>query len=217
MKLKSFQGGFDKNFSYLIWCEESGDAAIIDPAVEILPIIEEIESNNLVLGKILITHTHNDHIQFLDDLIYEFPLVQICGHPEPLKKISHGYRPLDHYENLSIGGEMITVLHTPGHYGDSLCYWNLSKKQLFTGDTMFVGRTGRTISTNSCISKLYESVYNILLKLPLDTMIYPGHHYGHIPNISLSNNIKLSSFFQCTSKNEFINVMKNYEKNRNRG
>ena len=68
MRVKSFLGGFDKNFCYLIWCNETREAAIIDPAVEISTILEIIELENLKLRKIIITHTHHDHIQYLQDL-----------------------------------------------------------------------------------------------------------------------------------------------------
>ena len=72
MIIKTFQGGFDKNLSYLIWCKKTKIAAIIDPAVEINPILEEINKNNLQLSKIFITHTHHDHIAFLDDFLTDF-------------------------------------------------------------------------------------------------------------------------------------------------
>ena len=109
---------------------------------------------------------------------------------------------------------MIICLDTPGHYHDSMCFWNKKSKSLFTGDTMFVGRTGRTISKTSNIRQLYNSVYDVLLNLPLDTIIYPGHHYGYTKSISIKDNIILSKFFSCTSFEEFQKVMNNFEANR---
>ena len=70
MKIKSFQGGFDKNFCYLLWCDETKFAAIVDPSVNITPVIEFIERSNLILSKILITHTHHDHILYLNEYIH---------------------------------------------------------------------------------------------------------------------------------------------------
>ena len=67
MNIESFQGGYDKNFSYLIWCEKTKLAAIIDPAVDSIKILEKINQLNLTLIKILITHTHHDHYQYLTD------------------------------------------------------------------------------------------------------------------------------------------------------
>ena len=76
---------------------------------------------------------------------------------------------------------------------------------------MFVGRTGRTVCPKSNINDLYDSIYNIILKLPMQTIIYPGHHYGYTPNITLKENISISPFFQCSNKNQFLKVMKEYE------
>ena len=62
MIIKSFQGGYDKNFCYIVHCKKTKYAAIIDPSVEINPVVEYLTINDLVLDKIIITHTHGDHI-----------------------------------------------------------------------------------------------------------------------------------------------------------
>ena len=214
MKIKTFQGGFDKNFSYLIWCESNRTAAIVDASVNISEIIENIEIKGLRLEKILITHTHTDHIQFLSDILFQFPQAQPCGYEYPEIDFGNDYRKLEHHEIITIGSEIFTTIHTPGHYSDSLCFWNKNQNCLFTGDTMFVGRTGRTISEKSSISHLYDSIYNKILTLPKHTIIYPGHNYGYTPSITLNENISLSPFFQCSNKEEFIKVMKNFEDGR---
>jgi len=214
MKIKSFQGGFDKNFSYLIWCEATNITAIIDASVNMVEINEFIKAHDLLVEKVFITHTHSDHIRFIDDILFQYPQVQLCGYEKLEIKSRNHWRKLMHHEIIPLGSEMITSIHTPGHYPDSLCYWNKKEKILFTGDTMFIGRTGRTVDAKSNISHLYHSIYNKILKLPLETIIYPGHHYGYTPNLSLKKNIVLSPFFQCLSEDEFIKVMAEYEKNR---
>ena len=125
------------------------------------------------------------------------------------------YLALNDNTTIKIGELKILSIHTPGHYFDSICY--LVENVLFTGDTLFVGRTGRTISDGSNIEDLYESVYNKLLKLPGDTHIYPGHDYGEVPSISLKENKKISDLLQAENKEEFINKMIHYEKNRKIG
>ena len=122
MIIKTFQGGFDKNLSYLIWCEKTKIAAIIDPAVEINPILEEINKNNLQLSKIFITHTHHDHIAFLDDFYYLFPNIQILVHSK-LKGDYYNIQ-IEHNQIITVGEELIICLYTPGHYYDSICFWN---------------------------------------------------------------------------------------------
>ena len=212
MNVKYFIGGYDKNICYLVWCDESKYAAIIDPSVEINPILEFIESKNLILDKILITHSHHDHIKFLEDFLNRFNLIKVYISHLSSKKIK--CLSLSDNQIINIGTEMFTVLETPGHYYDSVCFWNSKNKMIFTGDTMFIGRTGRVLSEKSCIKNLYHSIYNILLKLPNDTIIYSGHDYGYKICDSIKNNIDSSKFFTCENLDDFKLVMKNFEKNR---
>ena len=85
---------------------------------------------------------------------------------------------------------------------------------LFTGDTIFIGRTGRTVSAKSNIEDLYHSVYNIILELPHDTKIFPGHHYGYKQSATISENIECSNFFNAKSFEEFKKIMNDFESNR---
>ena len=212
MKIKTFQGGFDKNLSYLIWCESTRISGIVDASVELTEILECIEANNLIMEKVFVTHTHFDHIQFLDKFLNLYPKIIVYAYSKTERDLGNNYQPLEHHENISIGKELFTVLYTPGHFPDSICLWNIEEKHIYTGDTMFVGRTGRTISKQSNISDLYQSVYSILLKLPEDTIIFPGHHYGFQKQVTIIENIRNSTFFQCASEQEFIDVMDIFEK-----
>lgn len=212
MKVEYFLGGYDKNLSYLLWCNKTKHAALIDPAVEISPIIEYISTHDLILNKILITHSHFDHIKYLYDIINHFNNVKIYIHHE--SKVDIDFISLSHNQIINVGTDIINVLLTPGHYYDSVCFWNQEDRLVFTGDTMFIGRTGRVINPKSNIEDLYDSIYNILLKLPHNTQILPGHHYGYKMFDTISNNIDSSSFFQCDSLKMFKIVMQKYEKNR---
>ena len=216
MNVKRFQGGYDKNFCYVVSCDETKMAAIIDPSVEINPVIEYIESNNLILDKVLITHTHHDHIYYLGDFINLYPLMKVYASANARLPKTVDFKKIEHNDVVMVGKHFILSLFTPGHYIDSICYWVKSQNIIFTGDTMFVGRTGRTISSGSNLKDLYYSTYDILLKLPSDTVIFPGHHYGFRKNITLRENMKLSNFFQCKSFSEFDKVMQNFEKSRKR-
>ena len=216
MKIKYFIGGYDKNISYLIWCSKTKSAAVIDPAVDPTDIIDFIIYNQLKLEIILITHSHFDHIKYLKEFIFYNNNIHIyvskkTKHPK-LKKENK----ISHNQTIKLGNEEITCLQTPGHLNDSVSYWIPKNKMIFTGDTMFIGRTGRVVSKESNINELYDSIYNILLKIPLDTIIYSGHNYGKKIFANIKYNIENSSFFRCDSLNEFKIVMKNYEKNKNK-
>ena len=175
MQIKTFQGGFDKNFSYLIWCEKTKIASIIDPAVQIHPMVETINQYNLILDKILITHTHHDHIAYIHDFIDLYPNISNYCYNSPVNA-DFNYTGLSHNQVTAIGNDILIAIHTPGHFIDSMCFWNKKDNFIFTGDTMFVGRTGRTVSNLSNIKDLYQSTYKKLLtlsKLFSSISIYP--------------------------------------------
>ena len=213
MQVKTFQGGFDKNLSYLVWRDETKYAGLIDASVEPLEILEFIESHNLILEKILITHTHHDHIHYLSDFLYKYPMINVYLHSNPINK-PNSFIPLEHNQVITIGNSLFTTLHTPGHFADSVSFWNKEEHLIFTGDTIFIGRTGRTVSNHSDINDLYDSVYNIIFSIPEETMILPGHHYGYSQKETLRFNKETSKFFQCNDKDEFKKVMEEFEKNR---
>ena len=215
IQIRHFIGGYDKNLSYLIWCHKSKKTAIVDPAVKIEPIINFINKNNLKLEKILITHSHSDHIQYLKDILlrYNYKLEIYISEKTKI----NDFKLSNHISNnqiIDLGFEQIQCLYTPGHYYDSTCFWSIKNNIIFTGDTMFIGRTGRTIHKGSNINDLYDSIYNTLLKLPLETMIFSGHDYGKTKFDTIGNNIKNSNFFSCKNFEEFLLVMNNYEKSR---
>jgi glyoxylase-like metal-dependent hydrolase (beta-lactamase superfamily II) len=213
MKIIAFEGGYDKNLSYLIWCNSTKIASIIDPSVRIDDMLTEIKNNNLKLNSIFITHSHQDHIAYLNDFIKLYPNIIIYINNNSELNLPEIMR-IENNQKIKVGNSIITCLSTPGHFYDSMCFWNQKSKILFTGDTIFVGRTGRVVSQRSNIEDLYNSIYNIILKLPLDTTIYPGHNYGLKNKISIQNNITISNFFKSKNLQEFINTMENFEKTR---
>ena len=212
--IRSFKGGYDNNLNYLISCMRTGNQLIVDASVSMDQIKPFINKRGLIA--IFITHTHGDHVAYLDEYIENFSDLVIMVHKNSEKKIKSDYvKPVKHGDIISIGQLNLEVYYTPGHYSDSVCYY--LDGVLFTGDTLFVGRTGRTISEGSDIKKLYESVYNKILSLPGNTIIYPGHDYGPKMSISLEENISISPLLQATDEDDFIKRMANYEKNRKIG
>ena len=211
--VQTFKGGFDNNFSYIITCLRTGYEIIIDAAIELDKLQPFLKSIPSVL---FITHTHHDHIKYINSYIENFPDIKIVGNPKSKSNYgSERFVSVNDNMTIKIGKLKIQSIHTPGHYFDSICY--LIEDVIFTGDTLFVGRTGRTISSGSNIDELYESVYNKLLKLPDETHIYPGHDYGKVPSITMKENKKISDLLQAKNKEDFKNKMVHYEKNRKTG
>ena len=205
--IRTFRGGYDNNFSYLVSCMQSGIQFLIDASIsldEIKPYI------NQHLDALLITHTHGDHIAYLDEILNEYPNAKYIGYKNLIHKSNkYEFSPVNDQDRILLGKINIKIIHTPGHFPDSLCY--VMENIIFTGDTLFVGRTVRTISTNASTKDLYFSVYDKILSLPGNTLIYPGHDYGEKPTISLKDNIKLSPLLQAKSEKDFIERMADYE------
>ena len=210
MKIWTFEGGFDKNLTYLFSDGDAYEATIVDAAVPLSALLPTVEQNSLLPSKLLVTHTHFDHTAHLDEYAAAFPKAEVCV------TNSSGRWPnelaLSDGDAVKVGGLTVTALHTPGHTQDSTCY--LAENVLFSGDTIFVGRTGRTISTGSDTRQLYRSISKKLLTLPEITVIYPGHDYGPVQKITLKKNIEMSPLLQSTDEDDFVRRMDDYEKSR---
>ena len=119
--IHSFKGGFDNNFSYLLTCMRTGKEIIVDAAIRLETIKPFIKS---FPSAILVTHTHKDHIEYINTYIENFPEIKIIGHPESID-IFDKNRFISVSDNslIKIGNLQLKVIYTPGHYFDSICYF----------------------------------------------------------------------------------------------
>ena len=212
--IRSFKGGYDDNLTYLVSCMRTGNQFLVDASIQLKEIDGFINKRGLIA--LFITHTHGDHIAYLDEYIDAFPSLVVMVYKESEHKINCDYiKPVKQNDIVTVGQLTVEILYTPGHYNDSICYY--LDGVLFTGDTLFVGRTGRTISKGSDIKKLYKSVYDTILDLPESTMIYPGHDYGPKMSITIKENISISPLLRAEDEDDFIKRMAQYEATRSIG
>ena len=212
--IRSFKGGYDDNLTYLASCMRTGNQFLVDASVPLAQIDGFINKRGLIA--LFITHTHGDHIAFLEEYLEAFPNLVVMIYKESESKIKCDYiKPVKEGDIVTVGQLSVEVYYTPGHYNDSVCYY--LDGVLFTGDTLFIGRTGRTISEGSDIKKLYKSVYNTILELPHTTIIYPGHDYGPKMSMTIKENFSISPLLQAVDEDEFIERMAEYEANRTIG
>jgi len=208
--LRAFVGGYDKNITYIIQPYESDQLWAVDASVPIEKI--PLKLRNKISG-ILITHTHGDHVAYMDEYISENPELNLFIYKDSsFPRFSSHTRKISNGDVINLGHIQIKVLHTPGHYPDSCCF--LLNDSLFTGDSVFIGRTGRTISYGSNVRTLYESVYKKILTLPQNIIIFPGHDYGPKPYCSINENIKISPLLQAKNEDDFVKRMEEYEQRR---
>lgn len=175
--------GYDDNFSYVL--HDGEKAAIVDPSGDIEKVFVVIEKKQLQPVAILITHSHFDHVDKLDEALEKYD-VPVYMHKDAHARIRTfaEVRTVDEKDTIEIGTMRVQVLHTPGHISDALCFYIPNERILITGDTLFVEGCGR-VGNERDAETLYESLGR-LAALPGETQVFPGHDYGSTPHSSIA-------------------------------
>ena len=181
-------GNFAVN-SYLIHDASTKKCIIIDPGQEPFPVIQYIENHQLQPLFVVNTHGHIDHIEGNGELCDHFSIQVMIGEgdapmlTDPKKNLSHFhgtpvYSPaaggiLHDGDQLDIGESKIRIMETPGHSPGSISL--LFDDSIICGDVLFSGSIGRTDFPGASYDTLMRTLHEKLLKLPDDTVVYPGH------------------------------------------
>ena len=172
-----FKQVFDKKsstYTYLIASAKGREAVIIDPVIEnVDSYIALLNELDLKLVKVIDTHIHADHITGASKLKKVTNCSTIMGEHTPADTVEIKVKD---EEIIKIDQIEIKAMYTPGHTSDSYSF--LMNKYLFSGDTLLINGTGRTDFQNGSSKDAYNSLFNKLLKLPDDTLLYPGHDYN---------------------------------------
>ena len=185
-------------YTYLLGCEQTGQAVLIDPVVSAidrdLAVINEL---GLTLAYTLDTHIHADHITAALELKKKVGSKIAAPAFDRLPCTDHGIKE---DRQFLIGSIEIQPLHTPGHTDGHFSY-RLGER-VFTGDALLIDGCGRTDFQNGDAPTLYKSVREKLFALPEDTLVYPGHDY---------QNRRVSSIAQEKSRNPRLGEQKTLE------
>ena len=173
MKVIPLPCSFD-NYSYLVVCEQSGTAAVVDPT-EAYPAWKKAEQLAVDIKMVLCTHHHQDHIGGLADLLAEQPDLKVYGHSSDYRRIPGLTHPLKDGDVVTLGAQKAEVIHTPGHTAGSVCYH--FDDHVLTGDTLFGAGCGRLFEGDA--KEMYNSLGKIRV-LPKETKIYFGHEYTEL-------------------------------------
>jgi glyoxylase-like metal-dependent hydrolase (beta-lactamase superfamily II) len=212
--LETLGNGFDRNLCYVFGCSLTGEGALIDAGIRTERVLAVFEARGLRPTALLLTHSHGDHLSEAPEFLRRTRARVYSFDPDVRKRLAEAdVYPLSDGAELRVGEERLEVLHTPGHSPDSCCF--RCGDVLFTGDTLFVGRTGRTLGPGASTRELYRSVAR-LKKLPPHTVLYPGHDYGDAPTSTLGRELGLNAFLKAGTEEEFVRVMEEYERNRRR-
>jgi hydroxyacylglutathione hydrolase len=160
--------------AYLVADEPGGQGVIIDSGAPPEPLLDAVERNELTVKHLLLTHHHHDHVA--ENHAYQERLgVEILAHPLEAERLLDVDRAIEPGEMLEVGGLRIDGLHTPGHT-DGMLSFRVGDTEVFTGDTLFKGSVGGVRAPGSTtFEDLKASIMDVLMKLPPDTRVHPGH------------------------------------------
>jgi sulfur dioxygenase len=192
-------------YTYLLASRSGGEALIIDPVLEkvdrYLQLVRELD---LRLVKAVDTHLHADHITGLGALRDRTRCITVMGEQTSADVVSMRVAEGDRIE---IEGVRLQVLYTPGHTDDSYSY--LLPDRVFTGDTLLIRGTGRTDFQNGDPRAQYDSIFNKLLRLPDDTLVFPAHDYKGDTVSTIGEEKLFNPRLRVKSMDEYADLMNN--------
>ena len=192
-------------YTYIISSGKGREALIIDPVIEHTDeYIKFLKDFELKLVKVIDTHIHADHVTGLNELNKRTNCTRIMGENSKSEVID--LRIKDN-EKINIEDIELKAIYTPGHTDCSYSY--LMNDRVFTGDTLLINGTGRTDFQNGSAEDAYESLFNKLLKLPKDTLVYPAHDYNGKKFSTIENEKNNNPRLQVSSKEEYAEIMNN--------
>ena len=192
-------------YTYIISSGIGREALIIDPVIEHTDeYIKVLEKLNLKLVKVIDTHIHADHITGLNELNKRTSCTRIMGENSRSEVIDIKIKDS---EKITIEKIELKAIYTPGHTDCSYSY--LMKDRVFTGDTLLINGTGRTDFQNGSSYDAYDSLFNKLLKLPENTLVYPAHDYNGKKYSTIENEKINNPRLQVSSKEEYAEIMNN--------
>jgi hydroxyacylglutathione hydrolase len=191
------------NFSYIIADENKRVAAIVDPSWDLEKMYTILEAKKWRVTMIINTHNHFDHV-LGNEQIASRTGARIAQHQD--SNWEGKYVSITDGEQIPLGDTVIKVLHTPGHSKESISLL-VNEEFIFTGDTLFVGGCGRVDLLGGDVNDMYDSLYNKVLQLNEDLIVYPGHNYGSSPWSTIGKEKKNNPALQSGSREEFVKFM----------
>jgi glyoxylase-like metal-dependent hydrolase (beta-lactamase superfamily II)/rhodanese-related sulfurtransferase len=190
-------------YTYLLASRRGGEALIIDPVIEKVDrYIQLINELDLKLVKAVDTHVHADHITGLGALRDRTHCITVMGEHSKVDVVS---MRLAEGDKLTIEGVALDVLYTPGHTDDSYSF--LLQDRVFTGDTLLIRGTGRTDFQNGDPRAQYDSIFNKLLKLPDETLVFPAHDYKGETISTIGEEKRFNPRLQVKSIEQYVDLM----------
>lgn len=188
------------SLSYLIACPAQGQALMIDPVLEHLPLYLGVLSEmGWRLTHVLETHVHADHVTAAAALHRQTgAAIGVCRRAG----VRGAQLLLDGGDTVRCGDQQVTALATPGHTPACLTYcW---RDRLFTGDCLLIGGCGDLAEPGANAARLYDTITRKLLSLPDETLVYPGHDWQGRQVSCIGEERRNNPLFQGHSRDAFV-------------
>jgi len=190
-------------YTYLLASRRGGEALILDPVLEKVDrYLQLVRDLDLKLVKAVDTHLHADHVTGLGALRDRTRCVTVMGEQSGVDVVAMRVGDGD---RLRIEGICLDVIHTPGHTDDSYSF--AMADRVFTGDTLLIRSTGRTDFQNGDPRAQYESIFNRLLRLPDETLVFPAHDYKGDTVSTIGEERAFNPRLQVRSAEEYVALM----------
>ena len=182
---------FSQNAS-IVWCDQTLDAAVIDPGGDLPQLLAQVEQRGLHLTQILLTHAHIDHAGGTGELAQKLHLPIVGPHPGdqfwidglPQQSAMFGFPPalpfsptrwLADGDTVQVGQSTLQVRHCPGHTPGHVVFFSAEARRAFVGDVLFAGSIGRTDFPQGNHAQLLASIRERLWPMGDNVVFIPGH------------------------------------------
>ncbi len=213
-----------QNFVYLVGSTETREVAVIDAAWDIEKIMRLSDADEMKITHAFVTHTHPDHVgswlrgahvEGIEELLgkTKAKVVVHKAEAESLKSLSTSdIIKTESGDKIDVGGIDIQMVHTPGHTPGSQCFLleGLSPGEpgrLIAGDTLFIGSCGRVDFPGGSPEDMYASLTQKLMRLPDETVLFPGHNYAEEKTSTIGKQKKTNPYLQYHSLSAFLASM----------
>jgi hydroxyacylglutathione hydrolase len=203
--IHSMELGPMENFIYLIQDHSTNTAAIVDPAWDVEKMLEFADAKDIRITDILLTHSHHDHINGLQQTLEHSDANIHLLKPEAKFWGQNLNKPVLHHggDEIIIGDSRINILHTPGHTPGSACYH--IGDDLIAGDTLFVFGCGRCDLAGGDPEQMFQTLKKMKTELPDSTVLHPGHNYApQSPTATMESQCQGNPFLHFDETADFV-------------
>lgn len=192
------------NYGYVVLDKATRNAAIVDPAWELVKYTEMLTRLEANVHAIVLTHSHRDHVDLVEPLLQLYNPGVYMGREEINR---YGYRcsnlqAVEDMDQISLGSAHFTCIHTPGHTSGGMCY--LLGESIFTGDTVFIEGCGVCHLEGGSAEQMFYSIQRLKKMLAPEVRIFPGHSFGQKPGLPMHKLLEINLYFQLDNMSHFI-------------